>query len=148
MSRYRMWLLPAALAIAAALVIGPAAVAGPERAAAGTVVFIHDQEPPSLRPAWTDNSLYATSLVTNNIFLGGQIRDNNANWVTKLFTGAPKLLKKSPLTTQFTFSPKAELVRRQARHLRRLALDVADLDQPGEQPGEPCRVRGHQVGHV
>ena len=107
MSRYRMWLLPAAVGIAAALVIGPAAVAGPERAAAGTVVFIHDQEPPSLRPAWVDNSLYATSLVTNNIFLGGQIRDNNANWVTKLFTGAPKLLKKSPLTTQFTFSPKA-----------------------------------------
>ena len=46
-------------------------------------------------------------LVDNSIFLGGQIRDNNANWVTRLFTGPPKLLKKSPLTTQFTFSPKA-----------------------------------------
>ena len=43
----------------------------------------------------------------NNIFYGGQIRDDNAKWVTRLFTGPPKLLKKSPLTTQFTFSPKA-----------------------------------------
>ena len=51
--------------------------------------------------------MYATSLVDNSIFQGGQIYDNSANWVTRLFTGPPKLLKKSPLTTQFTFSPKA-----------------------------------------
>ena len=70
-------------------------------------MFIHDQEPPSLRPAWVDNSLYATSLVTNNIFLGGQIRDNNAAWVTKLFTGSPRLIRKSPLTITFQFNAKA-----------------------------------------
>jgi len=107
MRKRSLLLLAGAAAIVASLVVGPAATAGPEKASAGTVVFIHDQEPPSLRGSWTDNSLYATSLVINNIFQGGQIRDDKANWVTKLFTGPPKLLKKSPLTTQFTFSPKA-----------------------------------------
>jgi peptide/nickel transport system substrate-binding protein len=100
-------LLIGAVAIVASLVVGPAATAGPEKASAGTVVFIHDQEPPNLRNDWVDNQLYATSLVINNIWLGGQIRDNNAGWVNRLFSAAPKLLKKSPLTTQFTFSPKA-----------------------------------------
>jgi peptide/nickel transport system substrate-binding protein len=107
MRKRSLLLLAGAVAIVASLVIGPAATAGPDKVSAGTVVFIHDQEPPNLRPDWVDNSLYATSLVDNSIFLGGQVRDNNANWVTRLFTGPPKILKKSPLTTQFTFSPKA-----------------------------------------
>ena len=107
MRKRSVLLLAGAVAILASLVIGPAATAGPDKVSAGTVVFIHDQEPPSLRPNWVDNSLYATSLVDNSIFQGGQIYDNSANWVTRLFTGPPKLLKKSPLTTQFTFSPKA-----------------------------------------
>jgi peptide/nickel transport system substrate-binding protein len=100
-------LLAGAAAIVASLVVGPAATAGPEKASAGTVVFIHDQEPPNLRPTWVDNNLYATSLILNNIWQGGQIRDNNAKWVTRLFTGAPKLLKRSPLTVSFEFSKKA-----------------------------------------
>jgi len=107
MRKRSLLLLAGAAAIVASLVVGPAATAGPDRVSAGTVVFIHDQEPPNLRPNWVDNSLYATALVDNSIFLGGQIRDNNANWVTRLFTGPPKLLKKSPQTVQFTFSPKA-----------------------------------------
>jgi peptide/nickel transport system substrate-binding protein len=107
MRKRSLLLLIGAVAIVASLVVGPAATAGPEKASAGTVVFIHDQEPPNLRNDWVDNQLYATSLVINNIWLGGQIRDNNAGWVNRLFSAAPKLLKKSPLTTQFTFSPKA-----------------------------------------
>jgi len=107
MRKRSLLLLAGAAAIVASLVVGPAATAGSDRVSAGTVVFIHDQEPPNLRPNWVDNSLYATALVDNSIFLGGQIRDNNANWVTRLFTGPPKLLKKSPQTVQFTFSPKA-----------------------------------------
>ena len=98
MRKRSLLLLAGAAAIVASLAVGPAATAGPEKASAGTVVFIHDQEPPSLRPSWTDNSLYATSLVMNNIFLGGQIRDNKSNWVLRNFKSAPKLLKKSPLT--------------------------------------------------
>jgi peptide/nickel transport system substrate-binding protein len=89
------------------LVIGPAATASPDRASAGTVVFIHEQEPPNLRPAWVDNNTYATSLVLNNIWYGGQIRDADARWRNGLFSGPPKLLKASPLTVSFQFSPKA-----------------------------------------
>jgi peptide/nickel transport system substrate-binding protein len=107
MPKRSLLLLAGAAAIVASLVVGPAATAGPEKAQAGTVVFIHDQEPPNLRPAWVDNNLYATSLVLNNIWLGGQIRDNNAKWVTRLFMGPPKLIKRSPLTVSFEFSKKA-----------------------------------------
>src|SRR5262245_62152597 len=107
MRKRSLLLLAGVAAILASLVVGPAATAGPDKVSAGTVVFIHDQEPPNLRPSWVDNSLYATSLVDNSIFQGGQIYNNNAQWVTRLFTGPPKLLKSNPLTTQFTFSPKA-----------------------------------------
>src|SRR4051794_29188773 len=58
--------LVAVLAIVASLVIGPAASAKsakPAQATAGTVVFIHDQEPPNLQGPWVGNNLYATSLV-------------------------------------------------------------------------------------
>jgi len=107
MRKRSLLLLAGAAAIVASLVVGPAATAGPEKASAGTVVFIHDQEPPSLRVNWVDNQLYATSLVTNNIFLGGMSRDDKANWVLRNFASFPKLVKKSPLTVSFLFSPKA-----------------------------------------
>ena len=42
--------------------------AGSERTSAGTVVIIHDQEPPTLRGDWEDNNLTATALVMNNIW--------------------------------------------------------------------------------
>jgi peptide/nickel transport system substrate-binding protein len=100
--------LVGALAVAASLVIGPAATAGPERAAqAGTVVFIHDQEPPNLQGPWVGNNLYATSLVINNIWYGGQIRDDKGNLVPRLFTGKPRITKRNPLTVQFQYKPSA-----------------------------------------
>ncbi len=107
MRKRSLLLLAGAAAIVASLVVGPAATAGPEKASAGTVVFIHDQEPPNLRASWVDNNLYATALVLNNIWYGGQIRDNNAKWTKGLFTGAPKLIKKSPLTVTFQYAPNA-----------------------------------------
>ena len=110
MRKRSLLLLAGAAAIVASLVIGPAATAGPEKASAGTVVFIHDQEPPNLRPNWVDNSLYATSLVDQQHLHGGQIRDNNANWVRRLFTGPPKLLKKSPLTVAVHVQPEGGVV--------------------------------------
>jgi peptide/nickel transport system substrate-binding protein len=100
-------LVTGVLAIAASLVIGPAATAGPERASAGTVVVIHDQEPPTLRNSWEDNNLLATALVTNNIFYGGQIYNDKAQFVPRLFTAAPKLVKSNPATVQFTYKKEA-----------------------------------------
>jgi peptide/nickel transport system substrate-binding protein len=100
-------LLVGAIAVAATLVLGPAATAGSQRASAGTVVFIHDQEPPNLNQNFVGNGLYATSLVTNNIFIGGQIRDNKSNWVLRNFKSAPKLVKKSPLTIKVEYKADA-----------------------------------------
>ncbi|MBA2383943.1 MAG: hypothetical protein H0V68_04680 [Actinobacteria bacterium] len=102
-----LWLL-AGLVLVASLVIGPGATAGTERASAGTVVFIHDQEPPNLQGPWVGNNLYATSLVLNNIWYGCQIRNATAAWVPRLCTGKPKLIKRSPLTIRFTYKPDAE----------------------------------------
>ena len=50
-------LLAGAAAIAATLVVGPTATASSDRASAGTVVFIHDQEPPNLQGPWVGNNL-------------------------------------------------------------------------------------------
>ena len=96
-----------ALAIAWILVVGSAARAVPERASAGTVVFIHEQEPPTLRGGWIDNNLLATGLVTNNIWYGGQIYDNTATLQPRLFEGKPKLVKRSPQTVSFTYKASA-----------------------------------------
>ena len=56
--RNRTLLLAGVLAIAAALVIGgPAASAATAGTSAGTVVFIHDQEPPNLNQGFIGNGL-------------------------------------------------------------------------------------------
>jgi peptide/nickel transport system substrate-binding protein len=99
-------LLVGAIAVAA-LVLGPAATAGSEAASAGTVVFVHDQEPPNLNQGFVGNGLYATSLVMNNIFLGGQIRNNKSNWVLRNFKSKPKLVKTKPLTISVEYKPEA-----------------------------------------
>ncbi|HLG10020.1 MAG TPA: ABC transporter substrate-binding protein [Gaiellaceae bacterium] len=107
MRKRSILLLAGALAITASLVVGPAATAGPERTSAGTVVFIHDQEPPNLQGPWVGNNLYATALVLNNIWYGGQIRNDKADFEPRLFTAAPKIVKQSPLTISFAYKPTA-----------------------------------------
>lgn len=105
----KRWIAPSivALAIVGSLVVGPAAPAVPERTSAGTVVFIHDQEPPTLRGNWIDNNLLATGLVTNNIWYGGQIYDNTATLRPRLFEAKPKLVKKNPETVTFKYKGSA-----------------------------------------
>jgi peptide/nickel transport system substrate-binding protein len=100
-------LLAGALAIAASLIVGPTATAGSAKASAGTVVFIHDQEPPNLQGPWVGNNLYATQLVLNNIWYGGQIRDDKAALQPRLFVAAPKLVKSKPLTISFQYKKQA-----------------------------------------
>jgi peptide/nickel transport system substrate-binding protein len=108
MRKRSLLLLVGALAIVASLVVGPGASAKSERASAGTVVFLHDQEPPNLQGPWVGNNLYATSLVLNNIWYGGQIRNASGALEPRLFDGKPKLLKKKPLTVQFKFKSNAK----------------------------------------
>ena len=107
MRKRSILLLVGALAIAASLVVGPAATAGTSGASAGTVVFIHDQEPPNLQGPWVGNNLYATSLVLNNIWYGGQIRNDKGDFVVRNFAGKPRVIKQNPLTVQFEYSNNA-----------------------------------------
>jgi peptide/nickel transport system substrate-binding protein len=95
------------VAVAASLVFGPSAPAGPEITTAGTVVFVHDQEPPSLRGGWIDNNLLATGLLTNNIWHGGQIYDSRARLQPRLFEGKPRLASTRPQTVTFRYKASA-----------------------------------------
>jgi len=95
------------LAVVASLTFGPSAPAGPEITTAGTVVFVHDQEPPSLRGGWIDNNLLATGLLTNNIWHGGQIYDSNARLQPRLFEAKPRLAKTRPQTVTFKYKASA-----------------------------------------
>ncbi len=95
------------LAMLASLVIGPAAPGAPARTWAGTVIFVHDQEPPSLRGNWVDNNLLATGLVTNNIWYGGQTYDDDARLQPKLLEGKPKMVRTNPQTVTFTYKQAA-----------------------------------------
>jgi peptide/nickel transport system substrate-binding protein len=106
MRKRSLWLL-AGLALVASLIIGPGATASPQKATAGTVVFIHDQEPPNLQGPWVGNNLAATALVLNNIWYGCQIRNAAAQFVPKLCVAKPKLVKKSPLTVSFEIKKDA-----------------------------------------
>jgi peptide/nickel transport system substrate-binding protein len=107
MRRRSLLLLASALVVAASLTLGPAATAGSERAAAGTVVFVHEQEPPNLQGPWVGNNLYATSMVINNIFYGGQVLDHNATYRLGLFESKPKVVRQRPLTVSFKFKKSA-----------------------------------------
>ncbi len=107
MRKRSLLLVLGALVITASLVIGPAASAKSEAAQADVVIFIHDQEPPNLQGPWVGNNLYATSLVLNNIWYGGQIRDSRGALVPRLFAGKPKILKKKPLTIRAVYKSTA-----------------------------------------
>jgi peptide/nickel transport system substrate-binding protein len=106
MSKRSLWLL-AGLVLVASLIVGPGAVASPAKSNAGTVVFIHDQEPPNLQGPWVGNNLYATSLVLNNIWYGCQIRNASAAFVPRLCTARPQIVKANPLTVKFTYKKEA-----------------------------------------
>lgn len=106
MSKRSLWLL-AGLVLVASLIVGPGATASPAKTNAGTVVFIHDQEPPNLQGPWVGNNLYATSLVLNNIWYGCQIRNANADFTPRLCVNRPKIVKKSPLTISLEYKASA-----------------------------------------
>src|SRR5262245_43822653 len=108
MRKRSILLLAGVVALVGSLIIGPAATAGPERTSAGTVVLIHDQEPPNLQNNWVGNGTLATAYILTNIWYGGQIRDGNAGWALRNFASKPKLVKSNPHTVQITFAKNAQ----------------------------------------
>jgi peptide/nickel transport system substrate-binding protein len=96
----------AGAALVGVLAVSPA-TAVTERAAAGTVVFGHDQEPVTLNFYLTEGNSFATALAVLPVLAGGMIYDQNARLVPFLFDGQPKVLATNPLTVRFSYKPSA-----------------------------------------
>src|SRR4029450_13084380 len=102
---FLLWAVAAVLV--ASLVIGPSATAKSERAAAGTVIFGHDQEPATLNPFITAGSNYPTPLTMNPVLAYGAIYNNKAVLIPQLWDGPAKILKNDPLTVTFKYKKTA-----------------------------------------
>jgi ABC-type transport system substrate-binding protein len=107
MRKRSLLLVTGALALLASLVVGPSATATTERASAGTVVIVHDQEPGILNTFLSEGNGYTVSLVTNKIFAAGLIYNDKVQLVPELLTGMPKLVRANPLTATATYKPTA-----------------------------------------
>ena len=127
------------LAIVASLVVGPAATAGPEQASAGTVVFIHDQEPPNLRAAGSATTCMPRPRSQQHLVRRPDPRQQRAAG-SRGCSRARRSSSRRTRSRRSSRSARRRLVGRQARHRRRLEGDVAGLHQPGEQRHRAARV--------
>ena len=118
------------LAIIASLVVGPAATAGPERASAGTVVIIHDQEPGILNPFLSEGNGYTVALVMNKILDAGTIYNNKVQVVPELLDGSPEDPEEGAVEGHRDVQADREVERRQADHRRGLRGHVQDDHEP------------------
>jgi peptide/nickel transport system substrate-binding protein len=107
MRKRSLLLVTGALALLASLVVGPSATATTERASAGTVVIVHDQEPGILNTFLSEGNGYTVSLVTNKIFASGLIYNDKVQLVPELLTGMPRMIRPNPLTATATYKPTA-----------------------------------------
>jgi ABC-type transport system substrate-binding protein len=107
MSKRSFLLFAGALAIVASLIVGPAATAGPEKASAGTVVIIHDQEPGILNNFLASGNGYTVALVMNPIIANGLIYDDKVRLQPYLLEKYPTLVKKNPLTATMKYKASA-----------------------------------------
>jgi ABC-type transport system substrate-binding protein len=108
MSKRSFLLFAGALAIVASLIVGPAATAGPEKASAGTVVIIHDQEPGILNNFLASGNGYTVALVMNPIIASSLIYNDKVKLVPYLVEKYPTLLKKEPLTATMKYKASAK----------------------------------------
>ena len=107
MRKRSLLLLTGAIVLVTSLVVGPAATAKPERASAGTVVVIHDQEPGILNPFLSEGNGYTVALALNKILAAGVIYNDKVKRVPELLEARPKILKNEPLTVTGTYKKTA-----------------------------------------
>jgi peptide/nickel transport system substrate-binding protein len=107
MSKRSIVVAAGVFAAIATLTLGPAASAKSDGAAAGTVVFVHDQEPGILNPWLSEGNGYVNSLTMGPALASGSIYNQKAQLVPYLFEANPKLLKEEPLTVTATFKKSA-----------------------------------------
>ena len=102
-----LWLL-AGLVLVASLTVGPGATAGTDRASAGTVVFIHDQQPPNLQGPWIGNNLVRRASSSTTSGTAARSATTRPRSCRASAPAKPQLVKKNPLTVRFTYKPDAE----------------------------------------
>ena len=107
MRKRSLLLVVGAFVLVASLVVGPSATATTERASAGTVVIVHDQEPGILNNFLSEGNGYTVSLVMNTILAGGTIYNDKVQLRPYLLTAVPRLLQKEPLRATMTYKPTA-----------------------------------------
>ena len=107
MSKRSLMVAAGVFAAIVTLTLGPAAAAKSDGAAAGTVVFVHDQEPGIVNPWLSTGNGYVNSLTFGPVLASGSIYNQKAQLVPYLFEANPKLLKEEPLTISATFKKSA-----------------------------------------
>jgi len=107
MRKRSLLLVVGAFVLIASLVVGPSATATTERATAGTVVIVHDQEPGILNNYLSEGNGYTVSLVMNTILAGGTIYNDKVVLTPYLLEAVPKLLQKEPLKATFKYKATA-----------------------------------------
>ena len=107
MRKRSLLLLTGAIVLVTSLVVGPVATAKPERASAGTVVVIHDQEPGILNPFLSEGNGYTVALALNKILAAGVIYNDKVKRVPELLQARPKIIKNEPLTVTGKYKQNA-----------------------------------------
>ena len=98
MSKRSIVLAVGVIAAIASLIVGSAASAKGEATAAGTVVFVHDQEPGILNLWLSTGNGYVNSITTGPVLATGAVYNDKAKLVPFLMESVPKVVKAEPLT--------------------------------------------------
>ena len=146
MRKRSLLLLTGALVLVTSLVVGPSATAKPERASAGTVVVIHDQEPGILNPFLSEGNGYTVALALNKILASGVIYNDKVQLVPELLEARPKIVKNEPLTVTAQVQEERGLERRQADHGCGLHRHLAHDDEPELGHHRARGLGGHREG--
>ena len=96
MRKRSLLLVVGAFVLVASLVVGPSATATTERASAGTVVIVHDQEPGILNNFLSEGNGYTVSLVMNPILANGLIYNDKVKYVPYLLRRLRSSWRRSP----------------------------------------------------
>ena len=107
MSKRSIVLAVGVIAAIASLIVGSAASAKGEATAAGTVVFVHDQEPGILNLWLSTGNGYVNSITTGPVLATGAVYNDKAKLVPFLMESVPKVVKAEPLTVTGKFKQSA-----------------------------------------
>ena len=126
MSKRSIVLAVGVIAAIASLIVGSAASAKSEATAAGTVVFVHDQEPGILNLWLSTGNGYVNSITTGPVLATGAVYNEKAKLVPFLMESVPKARQGRAAHRHRQVQAERGLERREADHGSGPRRDVAD----------------------